>query len=231
MVAATSSLRTAALAVGAVLVVAAAAAFGNRMETSTQVQTPIAAGSIQLAPKASPPLPAETRSPAPAAAATPSLAALADDADLSQLRSRALTLPVQGVTAVQLTDTYTQARAAGVPHEALDIMAARGTPVLAVEDGPVAKLFSSKPGGITIYQFDPGSQYAYYYAHLDRYAAGVLEGSYLRKGQVIGYVGSTGNASPDAPHLHFAIFKLGPERQWWRGTPLNPFLVWRDPKA
>ena len=159
------------------------------------------------------------------------MAELADDADLSQLRSRALTLPVQGVTAVQLTDTYTQARAAGVPHEALDIMAARGTPVLAVEDGPVAKLFSSKPGGITIYQFDPGSRYAYYYAHLDRYADGLAEGVNLRKGQVIGYVGSTGNASPDAPHLHFALFKLGPERQWWRGTPLNPFLVWRDPKA
>lgn len=231
MVAATSSLRTAAFAVGAVLVVAAVVAFGSRMETSTQVQTPIAAASIKPAPKASPSPPAEARSPAPAAAATSSLAALADDADLSQLRSRALTLPVQGVTAVQLTDTYTQARAAGVPHEALDIMAARGTPVLAVEDGPVAKLFSSKPGGITIYQFDPGSQYAYYYAHLDRYADGLAEGVNLRKGQVIGYVGSTGNASPDAPHLHFALFKLGPERQWWRGTPLNPFLVWRDPKA
>jgi murein DD-endopeptidase MepM/ murein hydrolase activator NlpD len=107
-------------------------------------------------------------------------------------------------------------------------MSARGTPVLAVEDGKVAKLFLSKPGGITIYQFDPASQYAYYYAHLDRYAEGLTEGASLRKGQVIGYVGSTGNASPDAPHLHFAIFKLGPERQWWRGAPLNPYLVWRD---
>ncbi len=228
MVAATSSLRTAAFTVGAILVVAAAVAFGSLMKTSTQVQTPIAAGSIQPAPKASPPPTAEALPPVPTAAATQPLAALADDADLSQLRTRALTLPVQGVNVVQLTDTYTQARAAGVPHEALDIMAARGTPVLAVEDGTVAKLFSSKPGGITIYQFDPGSQYAYYYAHLDRYADGLAEGANLRKGQVIGYVGSTGNASPDAPHLHFALFKLGPERQWWRGTPLNPFLVWRD---
>jgi murein DD-endopeptidase MepM/ murein hydrolase activator NlpD len=92
----------------------------------------------------------------------------------------------------------------------------------------VVKLFLSKPGGITIYQFDPGSNYAYYYAHLDRYADGVVEGTSLRKGQVIGYVGSTGNASPDAPHLHFAIFKLGPERQWWRGMPLNPYRVWRE---
>lgn len=141
---------------------------------------------------------------------------------------RALTLPVTGVSAAQLSDTYTQARAAGTPHEAIDIMAARGTPVLAVEDGRVAKLFLSKAGGITLYQFDPGGNYAYYYAHLDAYADGIAEGGNVRKGQVIGYVGSTGNASPDAPHLHFAIFKLGAEKQWWRGTPLNPFLVWRD---
>ncbi|MCZ8256840.1 MAG: M23 family metallopeptidase, partial [Polaromonas sp.] len=134
------------------------------------------------------------------------------------------------VGAAQLTDTYSQARAAGTPHEAVDIMAPRGTPVLAVEDGKLVKLFLSKPGGITIYQFDPDNQYAYYYAHLDRYADGITEGASLRKGQVIGFVGSTGNASPDAPHLHFAIFKLGPERQWWRGAPLNPYLVWRDPK-
>lgn len=148
-----------------------------------------------------------------------------------QLRARALSIPVQGVGADQLNDTYTQARAAGRPHEAIDIMAERGTPVLAVEDGEVVKLFSSKSGGTTLYQFDPGRQYAYYYAHLDRYAADVSEGTRLRKGQVIGYVGSTGNALPNAPHLHFAIFVLGPERQWWRGTPLNPFLVWRDAKT
>ena len=167
---------------------------------------------------------------APSPALPPPPASAADDSDISQLRQRVLTLPVQGVNPAQLSDTYTQSRAAGAPHEAIDIMSARGTPVLAVEDGKVAKLFLSKPGGITIYQFDPGSQYAYYYAHLDRYADGLAEGASLRKGQVIGYVGSTGNASPDAPHLHFAIFKLGPERQWWRGTPLNPYLVWRDPR-
>ena len=150
--------------------------------------------------------------------------------DMASLRSRALTIPVQGTTASQLSDTFTQARAGGSPHDALDILAPRGTPVLAVEDGRVAKLFLSKPGGITLYHFDPESRYAYYYAHLDRYADGLTEGASLRKGQVIGYVGSTGNASPDAPHLHFAIFKLEPERQWWRGAPLNPFLVWRDAK-
>ena len=151
-----------------------------------------------------------------------------DTSDLARLRARNLIIPVQTVTAAQLADTYLQERGGGErAHEALDIVAPRGTPVLAVEDGRVAKLFLSKPGGITVYQFDPGSEFAYYYAHLDSYAPGLTEGMPVRKGQVIGYVGSTGNASADGPHLHFAIFRLGPERQWWRGTPINPFGVWR----
>ena len=108
-------------------------------------------------------------------------------------------------------------------HEAIDIMAARGTPVLAVDDGRIARLFLSEPGGITVYQFDPSGQFAYYYAHLDRYADGLAEGQTVRRGAVLGYVGTTGNASPDAPHLHFALFRLGPEKQWWKGEPINPF--------
>jgi murein DD-endopeptidase MepM/ murein hydrolase activator NlpD len=217
-----------ALGAGVMAVVLAAVFYGSRIETTTEVKPPPAP-----TPTFSQVSPASAAPSAPAAAfatAGDAPASLPGDTDMQLLRARALALPVQGVAAAQLSDTYTQARAAGAPHEALDIMAARGTPVLAVEDGQVAKLFLSKPGGITIYQFDPSSQYAYYYAHLDRYADGVREGSYLRKGQVIAYVGSTGNASPDAPHLHFAIFRLGPERQWWRGTPLNPFLIWRDQK-
>ena len=149
---------------------------------------------------------------------------------MSRLRARGLTIPLAAVSAAQLTDTYTQARAGGAAHEALDIMAPRGTPVVAVDDGRVAKLFLSKPGGITLYQFDAQGEYAYYYAHLDRYADGISEGDNLRKGQLIGYVGSSGNALPDAPHLHLAIFRLGRERQWWRGTPINPFLIWRSAK-
>ncbi len=149
--------------------------------------------------------------------------------DLEELKSRQLLLPLASVHTEQLTDTFAQARAAGKVHEALDIMAPQGTPVLAVEDGTVAKLFLSKPGGITLYQFDPRTEYTYYYAHLERYADGIKEGMQVRKGQVLGFVGSTGNASPDAPHLHFAIFKLGPERHWWQGTAIDPFLVWREP--
>ena len=90
-------------------------------------------------------------------------------------------------------------------------------------DGTIAKLFTSVPGGLTIYEFDPTRTYAYYYAHLDHYAAGVAEGNVVKRGDLIAYVGSTGNASADAPHLHFAIFVLGPEKQWWKGTAIDPY--------
>ena len=134
-----------------------------------------------------------------------------------------LLIPVDGVKAGALIDTFNDARSQGRVHDAIDIMSARGTPVLAAGDGKVEKLFTSKQGGLTIYQFDPTTAYAYYYAHLDRYADGLAEGKTVRRGEVIGYVGSTGNASPDAPHLHFAIFVLGPEKRWWQGTAINPY--------
>jgi murein DD-endopeptidase MepM/ murein hydrolase activator NlpD len=107
-------------------------------------------------------------------------------------------------------------------------MAPRGTKVFAVDDGKLVKLFKSVPGGLTVYQFDPSGQLAYYYAHLDRYADGLKEGMQLRRGDLVGYVGSTGNASPDGPHLHFAVFRLGPERQWWKGDPVNPYPALRQ---
>lgn len=134
-----------------------------------------------------------------------------------------LLIPVKGVAANQLSDTYTQSRGAGRLHDAIDIMAPRGTPVLAVADGRIAKLFDSKPGGLTVYQFDPEEKLAYYYAHLDAYAPQLAEGTLVRRGDLIGYVGSTGNASPEAPHLHFAVFVLGADKRWWQGTPVNPY--------
>ncbi len=138
-----------------------------------------------------------------------------------------LIVPVRGVTRKDLSNTYEDARGEGRVHEAIDIMAARGTPVLAVTDGEVEKLFSSDLGGLTIYQFEPSGRYAYYYAHLDRYAGSLAEGRKVKQGEVIGYVGSTGNASDDAPHLHFGIVELGPERKWWKGTAINPYPVLR----
>lgn len=135
----------------------------------------------------------------------------------------ALLIPVQGIAASQLSDTFTDARSAERLHDAIDIMAPAGTPVVAVADGHAEKLFSSKLGGLTLYQFNEDGTLAYYYAHLQRYADGLAERQPIRRGQVIGYVGATGNANPDAPHLHFAVFKLGPEKQWWKGEALNPY--------
>ncbi len=149
----------------------------------------------------------------------------AQDGD-ALLLARPLALPVEGVPASALRDTFLEGRP-GHPHEALDIMAPRGTPVHAVDDGRLARLFSSVPGGLTVYQFDPAGQLAYYYAHLDRYADGLHEGMPLRRGDLLGYVGTTGNARPDAPHLHFAVFRLGPEKQWWKGTAVNPYPALR----
>jgi len=147
------------------------------------------------------------------------------DAAIHELRKRRLTVPVQGVTRGVLRDTFRERRGGDRQHEAMDILAARDTPVLAVEDGSIAKLFLSKPGGITIYQFDPSQTYAYYYAHLARYADGLRERARVERGQVIGFVGTSGNAPPDTPHLHFAIFELTPQKHWWQGTPLDPYPV------
>lgn len=159
--------------------------------------------------------------PGPQAAVPP-----ASSSPLSpDLERRNLLLPVQGIRPEELQNTFDDARGGGRVHEAIDILAPRNTPVLAVEDGRIAKLFTSKQGGLTIYQFDPTEAYAYYYAHLDRYAGGLKEGTMLRRGQVIGYVGVTGNAGPDNPHLHFAIFRLTPEKRWWEGDPVNPFRI------
>ena len=159
----------------------------------------------------------------PVAAVTPArVAAGADEDPLRLLTERRLLIPVKGLPRAALRDNFDEKR--GVrPHEALDIMAPRGTPVVAVDDGKVAKLFHSALGGITIYQFDPGSRFAYYYAHLDRYASGLVEGAQVKRGEVIGYVGSTGNAPANAPHLHFTVFRLGPEKRWWTGKAVNPY--------
>jgi murein DD-endopeptidase MepM/ murein hydrolase activator NlpD len=159
-------------------------------------------------PVASPPAVAPVR---PAPAGTPQRAA------------SGLVLPVAGIAPAQLVDTYTQSRSAGRVHEAIDIMAPAGTPVLAAVDGPVAKLFTSELGGLAIYQFDLDGRRVYYYAHLQGYAPGLHEGMEVRRGTVLGYVGSTGNADPGTPHLHFAVFRLGTPPKWWQGEAVNPY--------
>jgi len=148
--------------------------------------------------------------------------------DVDKLRGRGLRIPVAGIAQEALRDSFDENRG-GRHHNAIDIMAPRGASVVAVEDARVEKLFTSKAGGLTLYLFDARGEYCYYYAHLDRYAPGLAQGVSVRKGDLIGYVGSTGNAVPDAPHLHFTIFRLGPEKRWWEGTSINAYLLWTAP--
>jgi peptidoglycan LD-endopeptidase LytH len=143
------------------------------------------------------------------------------------IEDRDLEMPVEGAVRDALTRQFEDRRGGSRRHEAIDILAPRNTPVKAVEDGTIARLFHSKAGGITIYQFDPSQQFCYYYAHLERYAPGLKEGDAVRRGQVIGYVGTSGNAPRETPHLHFAIFRLTAEKRWWEGTPIDPYDVLR----
>ena len=213
-------------------------AFAFHALTKARPQPPVAPV-VEALPKVAPPVVtsprvaaappvAENALPAKTAAQTPpspepTPAALVATAHADQPHTVALLVPVLGVKALQLSDTFNETRGGMRKHEALDIPAPRGTPVIAAEDGRIVKLFKSIPGGLTIYQFDPTERLAYYYAHLDRYSADVAEGKQVKRGDVIGYVGTTGNANPATPHLHFAIFELGPEKRWWKGTAINPY--------
>lgn len=196
-------------------------------------RVPLEAGAPSIATRSAPaPLPRSTPPAAPAASSAPLMPAAAPRSEaetsgtgglVASGAGAALLIPVAGVRFDQISDTYDQPRGPERKHEALDIPAPIGTPVYAVADGTIAKLFTSKPGGLTIYQFDPQEKYAYYYAHLDHYATALKEGQAVRRGDLIGYVGASGNADPAAPHLHFALFELTPEKHWWQGTPRNPY--------
>ncbi len=136
-----------------------------------------------------------------------------------------IAIPVQGIKPSDLSDTFTQARAGGVrTHDALDIMAPEGMPVVSASDGMVEKLFLSQSGGgITAYIRSPDRRWIYYYAHLQGYAPGLAEGQQVKRGQFIGRVGHTGNANPAGPHLHFAIMQMNPGEKWYQGTAINPY--------
>ncbi len=167
------------------------------------------------------PDPRELPIPANPATAGAPAATLAD-----LLRAKRLMVPVAGIAPARVPDSFTARRGARI-HSALDIMAPRGTPVLSADAGRVFKLRSNALGGITIYALDPAERFVYYYAHLDRYAEGLAEGQRLQPGDVIGYVGTTGNAPPNVPHLHFQLLQYRGNGRWWDGDPLNPhpFLV------
>jgi len=135
-----------------------------------------------------------------------------------------LLIPVKGVQASQLKSTFNEGRV-GHLHHAIDILAPRGTPVIAAVDGTVRKLFVSRAGGITLYEYDLAGERSYYYAHLDAYAPGIREGLAVHQGDVLGYVGTTGNAPANTPHLHFAIDVLPPTKEWWKGEPIDPYPI------
>jgi peptidoglycan LD-endopeptidase LytH len=144
------------------------------------------------------------------------------------LASMHLLIPVQGVRASELRDTFSDARSEGRVHDAIDIMAPRNAPVLAAADGRIVKLFRSEKGGITIYQLASADEhFVFYYAHLERYAEGLSEGHVARRGETIGYVGDTGNAAPGNTHLHFQIYRVADPKHFWTGENINPFPLLR----
>ena len=149
----------------------------------------------------------------------------------TQREAEQLIVPVQGIAAAQLSDTFTDARGGGSRlHEALDIMAPAGTPVVAAGGGTVEKLFQSDAGGNTVYVRSDDRRTIHYYAHLQGYARGLKEGQKVRPGQALGTVGTSGNANPAAPHLHFAVMRTTPDAEWWEpSTAVNPYPMLVEP--
>jgi len=162
--------------------------------------------------------------PSPPASDAPQTSPLpAEGAHATSSAPASLLIPVAGVRPEQLQDTYTQSRSEGRTHNAIDIMAARNTPVVAAADGTVIKLFQSERGGITLYQLGTDNRTVYYYAHLERYADGLAENRFMRRGQLLGYVGDSGNAGRDNCHLHFSIWLVTDPKHFWDGQNINPY--------
>lgn len=167
---------------------------------------------------------AAAQASAHAAPVTASSAAVA----IEELRARGLEVPVRGIAPDELRDSFDAPRGRGRRHQAIDILAPRGTLVIAVEDGAIRRLSPANGGGgIVVYQVDASGSFVYYYAHLERWADGLAEGDAVVRGQVIGYVGTSGNAPLGTPHLHFAIYRLDSGARGWRGPPVNPYAVYR----
>jgi murein DD-endopeptidase MepM/ murein hydrolase activator NlpD len=154
-------------------------------------------------------------------------AAVVYPGDIDALRAQSPVVPVAGVAAKDLVDSFDDRRGDARQHNALDIMAARNTPAIAAVAGTILRLHNSTAGGLSIYLKDRTSRFILMYGHLDSYRPGLVEGASVRRGEIIGFVGTTGNASPQAPHLHFQVMRSDNMRDWWRGTPINPYLIYR----
>ena len=193
-----------------------------RSAPAPQAVAPAPPAAAPLDSAAAPP-PAPAPAPPAAAPPQPTVGPLNQPAEVTDR----LLVPVQGVRPDQLVDTYNAARSQGRRHDAIDIMAKRGTPVLATASGVVLKLFQSVRGGTALYELAPDRRTIYYYAHLDRYAPGLVEGRVIRQGDLVGYVGNTGNAGPGNYHLHFEISTTADPKRYWAGTPQNPYPLLR----
>ncbi|HKC64534.1 MAG TPA: peptidoglycan DD-metalloendopeptidase family protein [Pyrinomonadaceae bacterium] len=200
--------------------------------TSTEAHATTPPIMLQTPATSSSPTAEQSTSPLPQASVTPQASSpqpstTAQSSTTPPTSSAQLLIPVAGVRPEQLRDTFTEARSEGRTHDAIDIPAPRGTPVLAAADGRIVKLFQSKPGGTTIYQLDPDNRTVYYYAHLDHYAEGITEGHFARRGEVIAYVGDTGNAGAGNYHLHFSILIVSDPKRYWEGVNINPYPLLR----
>ena len=166
--------------------------------------------------------------PSTANAPAPSARVLAPVATTGDVARGRLRVPIDGSNVDTWKGGFDERRGGGSRgHEAVDILSPRNTPVHAVENGTIAKIFESKQGGHTVYQFNPDGTRIYYYAHLERYADGLHEGQPIVQGDVVGFVGTSGNAPPNTPHLHFAVFQLGADKRWWQGTAIDPYGVFK----
>lgn len=188
------------------------------LDSALQSQLPASAGV-----PASGPIAPTLSTPGVAGSSFPAVA----PADIVALRAQSPVVPVAGIRADKLSDSFDDARGGSRRHNAMDIMAPRGTPVVAVTAGRILKLHNSVAGGMSVYATDASSRYLFLYGHLDKYRPGLVEGAAVTRGEVIGYVGTTGNANPLGPHLHFGITRSDNVKEWWKGTPLNPYLVFQ----
>lgn len=199
----------------------------SRTERVAIVASAPAEDSHALSPIAIPATPSPSPSIQPSVEATPQPTATMQASPTTPATSLSLLIPVAGVRPNELRDTFSEARSEGRVHDAIDIPAPRGTPVLAAADGRIVKLFESERGGTTIYQLDPDNKTIYYYAHLERYADGLTEGHMARRGEIIAYVGDTGNAGAGNYHLHFSILIVKDPKRYWDGTNINPYPLLR----
>jgi murein DD-endopeptidase MepM/ murein hydrolase activator NlpD len=199
-------------------------------QDAERLPTPAASPAAAASPTPTPTpeaSPSPGASPAASPTASPRAQGLPGD-PASALASMRLLIPVEGIRPEQLQDTFKDSRSEGRVHDAIDIIAPRGTPVLAATDGRVVKLFNSVKGGVTLYQLAAADEhYVLYYAHLERYADGLTEGHVARRGETLAYVGDTGNATPGNTHLHFQIYRVADPRHFWTGENLNPYPLLR----